>query len=60
MPKFPVDAPKEKVMKAFERLGFRLVRERNHIAMSRQNADGYSYSADYAKPSHDKSFNPAA
>ena len=40
MPKFPVDAPKTKVIKAFERLGFRLIREGNHIAMLRQNADG--------------------
>lgn len=40
MPKFPVDAPKTKVIKALERLGFKLIREGNHIAMSRQNADG--------------------
>ena len=39
MPKFPVDAPKAKVTKAFERLGFQIVREGKHIAMSRENAD---------------------
>jgi hypothetical protein len=40
MAHFPVDAPRERVIKAFEHLGFRLVREGNHIAMVRENADG--------------------
>ena len=40
MAKFPVDAPIRKVVKAFERLGFRLVREGTHIAMVRENPDG--------------------
>jgi predicted RNA binding protein YcfA (HicA-like mRNA interferase family) len=40
MNKFPTDVPKEKALKVLEFLGFRLVREGNHIAMIRQNADG--------------------
>jgi predicted RNA binding protein YcfA (HicA-like mRNA interferase family) len=40
MPKFPVDAPRSRVIRALERLGFQLVREREHIAMLRQNPDG--------------------
>lgn len=41
MPKFPVDAPKSKVLKGADgQLGFALVREREHISMIRQNADG--------------------
>jgi len=40
MPKFPVDPPNRKVIRALERLGFMLVREGNHIAMERQNSDG--------------------
>ncbi len=38
--KFPVDAPKQRVLKTLERLGFVLKREGNHIAMQRTNADG--------------------
>ncbi|MBK8464468.1 MAG: type II toxin-antitoxin system HicA family toxin [Chloracidobacterium sp.] len=38
--KFPVDAPKSKVVRALERLGFQIVREREHIAMARENDDG--------------------
>jgi hypothetical protein len=40
MARFPVDAPKRRDVNALERLGFRLVREREHIAMVRDNADG--------------------
>ena len=40
MPRFPVDAPREKVIKALVILGFRLVREGNHLALLRENADG--------------------
>jgi len=37
MTKFPVYAPKRRVIKAFELLGFRLVLERENIAMVREN-----------------------
>jgi len=40
MSKFPVDAPIRKVVKSFERLGFDIVREGNHIAMLKENPDG--------------------
>ena len=40
MQKFPVDASLEKVLKTLKSLGFELVREGNHIAMRRPNADG--------------------
>jgi predicted RNA binding protein YcfA (HicA-like mRNA interferase family) len=40
MSKFPVDAPIKRVIEALERLGSRLVREGNHIAMRRMNPDG--------------------
>ncbi len=40
MTKFPVDAPKRKVIKVLEIFGFRMVREREHISMMRENVDG--------------------
>ena len=40
MSKFPIDAPKKKVIKTLKQLGFKLVREREHIGMVRENNDG--------------------
>jgi len=40
MPKFPVDAPIRKVLSALEKLGFNIIREKEHISMIRVNSDG--------------------
>jgi len=40
MTKFPADAPRRKVRKALELLGFRVVREKEHVSMVRENPDG--------------------
>ena len=40
MPKFPRDAPKRRVIRALEELGFELIRDREHIQMQRREPDG--------------------
>ena len=40
MPKFPIDAPRQRVIKSLEILGFKMIREREHISMERTNPDG--------------------
>ncbi len=40
MAKFLIDAPKNKVLRALASLGFLVVREREHIALARNNIDG--------------------
>jgi len=38
--RFPADAPTQRVVNALAALGFRLIREGNHVSMIRDNADG--------------------
>ena len=52
MAKFPVDAPKRKVVKALKSLGFQPVREKEHISMVLENPDGSK--TPLTMPSHPK------
>jgi predicted RNA binding protein YcfA (HicA-like mRNA interferase family) len=38
--KFPVDAPKRRVIRTLVSLGFQKIREKEHISMIRENPDG--------------------
>ena len=40
MATFPRDAPKHRVIRALENLGFQLIRDRQHVQMRRSKADG--------------------
>ncbi len=40
MPKFPHDAPADRVLKALVALGFTVVRSGNHISLARTEPDG--------------------
>lgn len=42
MPKFPIDLPKQQVLRILQELGFEIVREREHIALRGKNFDGTS------------------
>lgn len=50
--KFPKDVPRNKVIKIFENLGFKIVRIGNHISMIKNNLDGSR--TPLTMPNHDK------
>ncbi|MBN1359338.1 MAG: hypothetical protein JW993_02045 [Sedimentisphaerales bacterium] len=55
MPKFPVDAPKERVLRAPRALDIEMGREREHNSLRRHNAHGTTAPLTTANHSHLKS-----
>ena len=55
MIKFPVDAPKRRVIKALALLGFQMIKEAEHIGMLRVNSDGGKTPLTMPNHSHIKS-----
>ena len=55
MIKFPVDAPKRRVVKALTLLGFQMIKEKEHIGMIRANSDGSKTPLTMPNHSHIKS-----
>ena len=52
MSNFPVDASTRRVIRTFQLLRFRIIREREHIVMVRENQDGTE--TPLVMPNHDK------
>ena len=55
MMKFPVDAPKRRVIKALSFLGFQMFKEAEHIGLIRLNPDGSKTPLTMPNHSHIKS-----
>ena len=57
MRRFPVDVPRSQAIKTLEKLGFRVIREGNHISMIREKSRWKSDPTDYAESSSHQRFN---
>jgi DNA-binding winged helix-turn-helix (wHTH) protein len=53
---FPKDAPKRRVIKTLERLGFRLVREHEHISDGARQRRRHADAVDHAQSPKDQGF----